>query len=322
VLSIIIPVFNEASNLRPLYEELKESLSHLHLAAEILFVDDASTDATPEVIVELMNADSRIRGFRLAQNSDKGGALAIGLREARGDIVITMDGDLQNDPVDLPLLLKALEDGADLALGWRKRRADSFSKRMASWLFNAFVGTIFNVKHLWRHFPLPLRWKNETHTEIKPDGQEERNKNSSQKSPETRRCGGDSGGGHRRSAFFRPFFVRRDKERTEVNQNYLNEEMIPSIHLHDANTGFKALRKETALTVPLTRGLFRFLPFILAARGIKVMEVPVHHRPRKNGRTKFRLARRVLSLWKFPKALRAASTPLTSPESLPAYETL
>ncbi|MDD4286910.1 MAG: glycosyltransferase family 2 protein [Candidatus Peribacteraceae bacterium] len=322
MLSLIIPVFNEASNLRPLYEELKESLSRLHLAAEILFVDDASTDATPEIIRELKSTDPRIRGFRLAQNSDKGGALAIGLREARGDIVITMDGDLQNDPADIPLLLAALEQGADFALGWRKRRADSLPKRLASWLFNAFVGTIFNVKHLWRHFPLPLRWKNETHTEKKPNGQEERNKNNTQKSPETRRCGGDSGGGHRRSAFFHPFFVAPDKERIEMNQKYLSEEMIPSIRLHDANTGFKALKRETMLSVPLTQGLFRFLSFILAKQGLTITEVPVHHRPRKNGRTKFRLARRVLSLWKLHKALRAAATPLTSPESLPAYTPL
>ncbi|MDO8469254.1 MAG: glycosyltransferase family 2 protein [Candidatus Peribacter sp.] len=238
MLSIIIPVFNEAQNIPLLYQELRESLSRLHQAAEILFVDDASTDSTLDIIRELKNTDPRVRGFRIGVNSDKGGALAVGFREARGDIVVTMDGDLQNDPADLPLLLKALEDGADLALGLRRERADSLSKRLASALFNLCMSLAFRRR------------------------------------------------------------------------------------LHDANTGFKALRKQTALTVPLTHGLFRFLPFILAGRGMTIAEVPVHHRPRKNGRTKFGLARRILSLCKLPKALRAASTPLTHLESLPAYETL
>jgi len=238
VLSLIIPVFNEAPNVEPLYREIQTALARLHQAAEILFVDDASTDRTPEIIRELKRTDPRIRGFRLAANADKGGALAVGIREARGDIVITIDGDLQNDPADLTLLLKALEDGADLALGWRKERADSLQKRLASALFNTCMSLAF------RH------------------------------------------------------------------------------RLHDANTGFKALKREMALSVPLTQGLFRFLPFVLARRGMKIVEVPVHHRPRKVGRTKFHLARRVLSLWQLRKALRAASTPLPALESLPAYETL
>lgn len=238
MLSVIVPVFNEAPNLLPLYEELKESLSRLHQAAEILFVDDASTDSTPEVIRELMSVDPRVRGFRLFVNSDKGGALLIGFREARGEICITLDGDLQNDPADLPLLLKALEEGADLAIGWRKKRADSFAKRLASSLFNVGMSLVFRSS------------------------------------------------------------------------------------LHDANTGFKALGRETALSIPLTRGLFRFLPFILARRGLKIVEIPVHHRPRRSGRTKFRCLGRILSLGKLPQALRAASTPLTNLESLPAYISL
>lgn len=237
MLSIIIPVLNEAPNLQPLYEELKESLSRLHQAAEILFVDDASADATPEIIRKLQTADPRIHGFRLKRNSDKGGALAVGFREAHGDICITMDGDLQNDPADLPLLLAALEQGADLATGWRRTRADRLSTRMVSALFNACMSLVFH---------------------------------------------------HR---------------------------------LHDANTGFKALRRETALTVPLTRGLFRFLPFILAEREMKIAEVPVHHRPRRSGRTRFGFARRILCLLKLPQALRAAS-PLDAEESLPAYLSL
>ncbi|MFH1444065.1 MAG: glycosyltransferase family 2 protein [Candidatus Peregrinibacteria bacterium] len=238
MLSVIIPVYNEADNLAPLYRELSEVLTRLHQAAEILFVDDASTDRTPEVIRELHGADSRVRGFRLEHNTDKGGALAVGVKEARGDICIMMDGDLQNDPADIPLLLAALTQGNDLALGWRKRRADSLTKRISSWLFNAYVSIVFRQ------------------------------------------------------------------------------------HLRDANTGLKALRREVALSVPLADGLFRFLPFILAMRGLKIAEVPTHHRPRRRGRTKFSLGKRVLSLGKLPQALRATRTPLPAPESLPAYETL
>lgn len=238
MLSLIVPVFNEAPNLRSLYRELQESLACLRQEAEILFVDDASTDATPDTIRELAQADPRIRGFRLARNSDKGGALVVGFREAHGDICITLDGDLQNDPADIPLLLAALAEGADLAIGWRRERADKWGKRCTSWLFNTCMSLAFRRR------------------------------------------------------------------------------------LHDANTGLKALRRQNALSLPLTGGLFRFLPFILAGRGTNVLEVPVHHRPRRNGRTKFRLTRRVLSLWKLPKALLAAATPLTDLESLPAYKTL
>ncbi len=235
VLSCIIPVFNEEANLRLLHRELSDSLAALHQAAEILFIDDTSTDATPEIIRALQSTDPRVRGFRLARNSDKGGALAVGFREARGDIVITMDGDLQNDPADLPRLLHALENGADLALGRREQRADSMGKRAASFLFNGCMSLLFRRR------------------------------------------------------------------------------------LHDANTGFKALRRETVLSVPLTRGLFRLFPFILAQRGLTIVEVPVHHRPRANGRSRFKTGRRLLSLLRLPQALRAAQKPLQNPEELPAY---
>ncbi|OIO55585.1 hypothetical protein AUJ46_00965 [Candidatus Peregrinibacteria bacterium CG1_02_54_53] len=238
MLSIIIPVFNEANNLVPLCRELSEVLTHLHRATEILFVDDASTDETSTIIRELQTSDPRIRGFRLEHNTDKGGALAVGVKEARGDICIMMDGDLQNDPADIPLLLAALEQGADLALGWRKKRADNLMKRLSSWLFNACMSAVFQKR------------------------------------------------------------------------------------LRDANTGLKVLRRETAISVPLTSGLFRFLPFVLAKRELKIAEVPTHHRPRRNGSSKFRSGRRLLSLLKLSAALRAVHAPLQAPEGLPAYETL
>ncbi|MDD4761989.1 MAG: glycosyltransferase family 2 protein [Candidatus Pacebacteria bacterium] len=235
MLSVIIPVLNEAENLAPLHRELTEVLSRLHQAAEILFVDDASADTTPDVIRELQGADPRVRGFRLTQNSDKGGALLVGFREARGNVCITLDGDLQNDPADIPLLLAALEQGANLALGRRMSRADSSATCLASRLFNACMSMAF------RH------------------------------------------------------------------------------RLYDANTGYKVLRRETALSAPLAHGLFRFLPFILARRGLKIIEVPVHHRPRANGKSRFGTGRRLFSLLKLPRALRAAQKPLKTPEELPAY---
>ncbi|MDD5040991.1 MAG: glycosyltransferase [Candidatus Peribacteraceae bacterium] len=320
MLSIIIPVFNEATNLPLLYRELTETLARLHQAAEILFVDDASTDETPKVIRQLKGTDPRMRGLRLAANSDKGGALAVGFREARGEICITLDGDLQNDPTDIPLLLAALEQGADLALGWRKKRADSLSKCAASWLFNIFVSVIFRTANSLHHVSRCLHEKNENNTETHTEQKQT-------KSTETRRCGGLSVGVHRRSAFpvlsvvegFRPFFAALSKERTRENQNSLSEETIPSVNLRDANTGFKALHRETALSVPLMQGLFRFLPFILAGRGYTVMEIEVHHRPRTSGRSRFRTTTRILSFLKLPRALRSAQEPLKNPEELPAY---
>lgn len=236
MLSLIIPVQNEAEHLFSLHREIVQTLSRLHQAAEILYVDDASTDDTPAVINALAADDPRVKGLRLTRNSDKGGALLVGFCEAAGEVCVTLDGDLQNDPADLPLLLAAL-DRADVILGWRKERRDPFRKRWASWIFNACMNSVFRTS------------------------------------------------------------------------------------LHDANTGYKVLRRETALSVPLANGLFRFSSFILSRRGLRVLEVPVHHRPRENGSSRFGVGR-IRSLLRLPQALRAAYGRQREHDALPAYERL
>lgn len=234
LISIIVPVFNEAESLTPLCKEIVDAMgSH---PFELILVDDGSTDATAYIITGLCAKDSRILGFRLLRNTGKGGALSVGMRCAHGDPIITLDGDLQNDPRDIPLLLAALAGGADVALGWRQERADPPGKRWASVLFNVLCRATFGRK------------------------------------------------------------------------------------LHDANTGFKALRRSAAESLPLSGSLFRFLPHLLAKNGWSVVEVPVHHHPRRFGRTKFTLGHRLRGLPDLFLALTVARSGIET--VLPPYKRL
>ncbi|MDD5074420.1 MAG: glycosyltransferase family 2 protein [Candidatus Peribacteraceae bacterium] len=234
LISIIVPVFNEAESLPLLCKEIVGVMGTRSF--EVIVVDDGSTDATARVITELCTSDTRILGFRMNKNTGKGGALSVGMQHARGDPLITIDGDLQNDPKDIPLLLAALAGGADVALGWRQERADTSGKRWASALFNTLCSFTFGKK------------------------------------------------------------------------------------LHDANTGFKALRRRAAGSLPISGSLFRFLPHLLAKKGWSVVEVPVHHHPRKFGQTKFSLSHRLRGL---PDLLLALTVARSGIETvLPPYQRL
>jgi dolichol-phosphate mannosyltransferase len=134
-LSVVVPVFNEAESLPVLWNELVAVLATLGLRAEVLFVDDGSTDGSAEVVRGFIAVDSRARLVRLARNAGLSAAFAAGFRHARGRIVATLDADLQNDPADLPALIGKL-DTWDAACGWRQVRHDPWLKRASSRIAN------------------------------------------------------------------------------------------------------------------------------------------------------------------------------------------
>ena len=134
-LSIVLPVFNEAQSLPVLWEELQAMLKTVEDSAEVIVVDDGSTDTSVDFVRLLQVTDSRVRLIRLAQNRGLSSALAAGLRAVRGRIVVTLDSDLQSDPRDIPVLLAQLNRW-DAACGWRQARRDPWLKRISSRIAN------------------------------------------------------------------------------------------------------------------------------------------------------------------------------------------
>jgi glycosyltransferase involved in cell wall biosynthesis len=133
-LSLVVPAFDEEPNLRLLFERIL-AVFGTHARWELVLVDDGSRDGTAQVIRELASRDARVVGVFLGQNCGQTAALLAGIQEARGQLVATLDGDLQNDPADLPLLLDQLGDN-DAVVGYRARRADSFVRRASSRIAN------------------------------------------------------------------------------------------------------------------------------------------------------------------------------------------
>ena len=201
-LSVVIPAYNEEPNVEPCYRELVGVLEGLRMPFEIIVVDDGSTDGTFAALRRLAAADRRLRVLRFRRNVGQTGALAAGFRAARGDVVVTLDADLQNDPRDIPALLAALP-GHDAVCGWRVDRHDPWTKRAGSRVANA---------------------------------------------------------------------VRRAITRDGV---------------HDTGCMLKAFRRPALGHLPLYRGMHRFFPALLRIEGFRVVEVPVHHRPRRAGQSKY-----------------------------------
>jgi dolichol-phosphate mannosyltransferase len=133
--SIILPVYNEAESLPILWAELQPVLRHFDLKAEVVIVDDGSTDGSADIARRLTRADERVRLVRLGANAGLTAALLAGFAAARGDIIVTMDSDLQYDPAEIPKLL-ALLDRCDAVLGWRGQREDPWRKRLSSRIAN------------------------------------------------------------------------------------------------------------------------------------------------------------------------------------------
>jgi dolichol-phosphate mannosyltransferase len=218
VVSIVIPVCNECESLPALYAEIAGVARAERLDVEILFVDDGSTDDSWPIIAELAREHAEVHGIRLRRNFGKAAALSAGFRAAHGDIILTLDADLQDDPTEIPRFLAALEgDEAsggltpparlDVVSGWKRVRHDPWHKVWPSRVFNFLVSRMTGVR------------------------------------------------------------------------------------LHDHNCGMKCYRAEVFREVRLYGELHRFIPVLAAARGYRVGEIEINHRPRKFGRSKYGVRR-------------------------------
>ena len=145
-LSVVVPVYNERPALEELYERLSAVLGGLCSRYEIIFVDDGSSDGSLITLKEIRAVDGAVRYIRFRRNFGKSAALAAGFRAARYRIVVTMDGDLQDLPEELPLLLNKLAEGYDVVSGWRHSRNDKFTKRIASRIYNSVTGWLTGVR--------------------------------------------------------------------------------------------------------------------------------------------------------------------------------
>jgi len=202
--SVVIPVFNEEENVPILQSELRAALAGLDY--EIVFVDDGSTDRSAERIERLSN----VRIVRFEKNAGQSAALYAGLRTARGQTIVMIDSDLQNDPADIPRLLAEISHGADLVCGYRAKRKDTFTKRLTSRIAN---------------------------------------------------------------------FVR-----SRFTKDYVR----------DTGCTLKAMRRECADAIVPFKGMHRFIPALVRGAGYRLVEIPVNHRPRRFGQTKYGFGSRAI----------------------------
>lgn len=207
MLSIVIPVLNEAPALATLHRQLDAVAGQYGYDLDVVFVDDGSTDDSWRVIEQICEQDSRVRGICFRRNFGKAAALSAGVAAARGRLLMTMDADLQDDPREIPKFLAAMDQGYDVVSGWKKERHDPWHKVWPSRVFNWMVSRFTGVR------------------------------------------------------------------------------------LHDHNCGFKCYRREVFDELHLYGELHRFVPVLAAARGWRVGEVPVNHRARQFGRSKYGWAR-------------------------------
>lgn len=206
--SIVVPFFEEQDAVAPFFSELLAVLDGLSRRAEVVAVDDGSGDATFARLEAVRAGDDRVRIVRFRRNFGQSAALAAGFEYARGEFVVTLDGDLQNDPTEIPRLLEALEAGADVASGWRRDRHDHFVTRIfPSRIANAIISRVTGLR------------------------------------------------------------------------------------LHDFGCGLKAYLVEITQGIRLYGEMHRFLPALAADLGAEVVEIPVNHRARTTGRSKYGLSR-------------------------------
>ncbi|MGI8310719.1 glycosyltransferase family 2 protein [Saccharopolyspora hattusasensis] len=144
--SLLAPAKNERENLPRLFAEIRDAMQQQHRSWELLVVDDGSTDDSWQVIAEQARQDPRLRGIRLRRNFGKAAALAAGVAEVRGELLVTLDADLQDDPAEIPRLLAELDNGADLVSGHKAQRQDPLGKRLPSKVFNSVTGLITGLK--------------------------------------------------------------------------------------------------------------------------------------------------------------------------------
>jgi glycosyltransferase involved in cell wall biosynthesis len=146
VISVVVPVHDEERSIEPLYDELEVALRPLGRPWEAVFVDDGSTDASFAALTRLHAAHDNVKVVRLRRNFGKSAALAAGFRHAAGDVVVTIDADLQDDPAEIPRLLAKLDEGYDLVSGWKAQRRDPLTRRLPSRVFNRVVGRVSGLR--------------------------------------------------------------------------------------------------------------------------------------------------------------------------------
>jgi glycosyltransferase involved in cell wall biosynthesis len=146
VISVVVPVHDEERSVKPLYEELRGALDPLGRRWEVVFADDGSTDGSFAALTRLHADAENVKVVRLRRNFGKAAALAAGFRHAAGEVVVTIDADLQDDPAEIPRLLAKLDEGFDLVSGWKTQRRDPLSRRILSRIFNSVVGHVSGLR--------------------------------------------------------------------------------------------------------------------------------------------------------------------------------
>ena len=207
-LSVVVPLFNEEPNLLDLHRELSDVLTAWGRPYEIILVDDGSTDDTFSVLTDIQSRDETVRVIRLRRNFGQTAAFAAGFAYARGRLIATSDGDLQNDPTDLPAMVDKIDEGHDIVCGWRKDRKDPWLTRrlvsnIANWLISKTTG----------------------------------------------------------------------------------------VHLHDYGCSLKVFRSEVIQSLRLYGEMHRFIPALASEQGVRIHEIVVNHRPRRQGVSKYGLSR-------------------------------
>lgn len=145
-ISVVVPLYNEAESLPELHDRITAALEAAGRSFEVLYIDDGSRDGSFETIRRLRENDGRVRAVRFRRNYGKSAALAVGFEASRGDVVVTMDADLQDDPAEVPGMADLLDEGFDLVSGWKKTRKDPLSKRIPSKLFNWVTGIVSGLR--------------------------------------------------------------------------------------------------------------------------------------------------------------------------------
>ncbi len=209
--TLIVPVYNEQDNLPLLTQEIATALQTQARPWQVLYVDDGSTDNSLNVMKQLAEENPHVRYLAFAENCGQSAAFAAGFKEAEGDVLVTLDADLQNDPADIPAMLDCYDKGYDMVIGWRKNRQDTVQKKWASRFANAV-------------------------------------------------------------------------------RNRLSRETV-----RDTGCSLKVLRASMARELPMFTGMHRFLPTLMKLRGATVAELPVNHRQRKHGVSKYGIWDRAFS---------------------------
>jgi glycosyltransferase involved in cell wall biosynthesis len=145
-ISVVIPVLNEEESLRELHRRLTETLVAMGRTYELVFVDDGSTDRSYEILADLHKQDPNTKVLSFRRRYGKSAALSVGFSESRGNIIVTIDADLQDDPAEIPKLIEKLDEGYDLVSGWKQDRKDPISKTIPSKFFNAVTGAVTGLK--------------------------------------------------------------------------------------------------------------------------------------------------------------------------------